>query len=91
MDTQTRFAKILVAAPTLLAKIDNLLEGNDKADIPIDRRLLTFSDAAKELSVSRQTIWRMAIDGRLPTVEIRPGTRRIPSAALTALLKGGVA
>lgn len=55
---------------------------------PIDRRLLTMTQAAKELNVSRMTIRRMCNDGRLPVVETRAGRRWIPNTALTNLVKG---
>jgi excisionase family DNA binding protein len=55
---------------------------------PIDRRLLTMTQAAKELNVSRMTIRRMCNDGRLPVVETRAGRRWIPNTALTNLVMG---
>ena len=36
--------------------------------------------------VSRQTIWRMVKEGRLPTVETRLDRYRVPAAALTAFV-----
>lgn len=54
-----------------------------------DRRLLTLTQVANELSVSRMTVYRMCADGRLPLVETRAGRRWVPSAALTAFVKGG--
>jgi excisionase family DNA binding protein len=47
---------------------------------------LTFTEAARWMHVSRQTIWRMVKEGRLPTVETRLDRYRVPAAALTAFV-----
>lgn len=63
----------------------------DEATVPAtseDRRLLTLTQAANELNVSRMTVSRMCADGRLPLVETRAGRRWVPSAALTVFVKG---
>ena len=93
MTFETRFTKLLAATPEQLSLIDALLEGRERGMPPelADRRLLTFTAAAATLSVSRQTVWRMVKDGRLPTIEVRAGRHRVPSSALTCLLKGGAA
>jgi excisionase family DNA binding protein len=88
MTTETRFTKLLAATPDTVAKIDALLEGKQIETDTGDRKLLTLTDAARELNVSRMTIHRMAADGRLPTITTRAGRRRIASAALTAFLTG---
>jgi len=87
MDTGLRITKVIAATPSQLEKIDAILENNASSIEANTTRLLTFSNAATQLGVSRQTVWRMITDGRLPTVEIRQGRRRIPSSALTALVK----
>jgi excisionase family DNA binding protein len=89
MTTETRFTKLLIATPEQLQRIDAVLEGT-ATDAPAntDRRLLTFTDAAEVLNLSRPTIWRMVRDGELPCVEIREGTRRISSQAITEFLNG---
>ena len=89
MTTETRFKQILTATPEQLARIDEVLEGKTATTKVADIRLLTFSDAARALQVSRQTIWRMVNDGRLRVVEIRDGCRRVPAVALTELTQGG--
>lgn len=91
MTTEARLTKIITATPDTLRKIDRILTGEATETEPGDRKLLTLTDAAKTLGVSRQTVWRMINDGRLPTIEMRAGRCRVPSSALTALLKGGVA
>lgn len=45
----------------------------------LDRILLTQKQAAKLLSVSRITVWRMVKDGVLTPIEILPGTFRYPA------------
>lgn len=91
MSTDERMLKLLQADPATLAKVDAVLTGTatDKPTDPGDRRLLTQTQAAEILGCSRMTIFRMTRDGRLPTVEIRAGRLRVPSAALTALAEGG--
>lgn len=89
MKIEQRIQKLLSASFDQIALIDNVLDGKaNPTNTPGDRRLLTLMDAARELNVSRMTVHRMAADGRLPVVETRLGRRRIPSAALTALLQG---
>lgn len=58
---------------------------------PTDRRLLSIAQAARALGLSRTTVWRLLRDGRLPFVELRPGSRRIPSAAVTEFARRGAA
>lgn len=90
MTTETRFTKLLQATPAQLATIDALLDGQGLGPKePTDRKLLTLTAAAGVLGISRQTVWRMINDGRLQTVELRAGRCRVPSNALTELLKGG--
>ena len=88
MTTEQRLSAILAANPGVLRRIDSILAGEIEG--ATDRRLLSIQQAADALGVSRTTIWRMLRDGGLPFVELRPGSRRIPSAAVTAFVKGGV-
>ena len=88
MTREQLMVKLLTAAPEMLARVEALLENKQIETTPADRRLLTLGQAAKVLSVSRMTVYRMARDGRLPVVETRAGRHRIPSNALTALLNG---
>jgi len=84
---------LLAATPDVLKRIDRVLTGEpgEGAAEPTDRRLLSIQQAADALGVSRTTTWRLLRDGALPSVEIRPGSRRVPSAAVTAFAKRGVA
>lgn len=83
-------ARLLTATPSELKKIEAVFTGETPTD-PGDRRLLTIAQTARALNVSRTTVWRLLRDGRLPTVELRPGSRRIPSAAVTEFAKRGAA
>jgi excisionase family DNA binding protein len=86
MATEKRIQKLFEATPSTLVQIDALLNNEAPPAANRDIRLLTFSNAAKALGVSRQTVHRMVAEHRLPTVELRQGSRRVPSAALTALV-----
>ena len=91
MTTERRMTLLLAATPDVLRRVDRILSGEPtetKTD-PGDRRLLSIQQAAVALGVSRTTIWRLLRDGRLPCVELRPGSRRVPSAAVTALARKG--
>jgi excisionase family DNA binding protein len=91
MTTEQRLSAILAANPGVLRRVDAILSGEIETPTePTDRRLLTIAQAARELNLSRTSIWRMLRDGRLPFIELRKGSRRIPSEAITALVKGGV-
>ena len=93
MTTEKRLSAILAATPDVLRRIDRILSGEptEGATDPGDRRLLSIAQAARALNLSRTSVWRMLRDGRLPFIELRPGSRRIPSAAITAFVKGGCA
>jgi excisionase family DNA binding protein len=87
MTTEQRLSAILAANPGVLRRIDSILAGEIEG--ATDRRLLSIQQAADALGVSRTTIWRMLRDGGLPFVELRPGSRRIPSAAVTEFARRG--
>jgi len=92
LTTEKRLTLLLAATPDTLLRVDQILSGEpiETPTEPTDRRLLSIAQAALALNVSRTTIWRLLRDGRLPTVELRPGSRRIPSAAITAFAQRGV-
>jgi len=90
MTTEQRLSAILAANPGVLRRIDSVLSGEiEGATEPTDRRLLSIAQAADALGVSRTTVWRLLRDGLLPFVELRPGRRRIPSAAVTEFARRG--
>ncbi|MFA7172638.1 MAG: helix-turn-helix domain-containing protein [Kiritimatiellia bacterium] len=90
MSKEEIMMKILTATPETIGRVAAILDGKPNETTPSDRRLLTLTDAAHELNVSRMTIHRMCADGRLPTIQTRAGRRRIASQTLTDFLKGGV-
>jgi excisionase family DNA binding protein len=49
--------------------------------------LATPREAARTLAVSRETVYRMAAAGQLPTVRVR-GSLRVPVSALDRLCAG---
>ena len=91
MTTEKRMTLLLAATPAVLKRIDRILAGEptEGTTDPGDRRLLSIAQAARALNVSRTTVWRLLRAGRLPTVELRPGSRRVPSAAVTAFSQKG--
>ena len=78
MNTNERLLKLATANPSMLAKVDAVLNGTDgitaKADD--DCRLVTYTEAAKRLHVSRPTVYRLAKAGRLEIVPL-DGVNRI--------------
>jgi excisionase family DNA binding protein len=90
MNKEELIGKLLTATPAELNRVAAVFAGETPTE-PTDRRLLSIRQAADALGISRTTVWRMLRDGALPCVEIRPGSRRIPSAAVTAFVKGGAA
>ena len=89
MTKEELLMKLIAAPPEELTRWYEFAENKCVAAAPADRRLLTLAAAATVLGVSRQTVFRMCRDGRLTVVETRAGRFRVPSYALTALLKGG--
>jgi excisionase family DNA binding protein len=89
MSKEELIGKVLTATPEQLKAVEQAFTGNTGAtETPTDRRLLTQTEAAAILGVSRMTTFRMIRDGRLPAVEIRNGRVRIPSQALTFFANG---
>lgn len=78
MSERERMMKLLAANPATLAKVDAVLNGTDgkpgKDDS--DCRLVTYTEAAKRLNVSRVTVYRLVRLGRLDIVPL-DGVNRI--------------
>lgn len=71
MRTEERLQKLLVADPSKLAQIDAILSG--KATAPARReetRLITISEAAKMLGISRPTAYKLIRERRLDAIEL---------------------
>ena len=70
--------------------LNGLVEGPVSAPRPVDEPLLvTQKIAAKLLSVSRVTVWRLTKDAVLHPVEIFPGTWRYQYAEIANLAATG--
>jgi excisionase family DNA binding protein len=93
LTTERRMTLLLAATPDVLRRVDRVLTGEptETPTDPGDRKLLSIQQTADALGVSRTTVWRLLRDGGLPCVELRPGSRRVPSAAVTAFAQRGVA
>ena len=91
MTTEQRLSAILAANPGVLRRVDAILSGEpiEGATDPGDRRLLSIAQTARALNLSRTTVWRLLRDGRLPFIELRKGSRRIPSEAITEFARRG--
>ena len=88
MSKEELIGKLLAASPAELKRVAAVFTGEGATE-PTDRRLYNIQQAARELNISRTSVWRLLKSGRLPFVELRKGSRRIPSEAITALVKGG--
>lgn len=89
MSKEELIGKLLTASPAELNRVAAVFTGEAPTE-PTDRRLYNIQQAARELNISRTSVWRLLKSGRLPFIELRKGSRRIPSEAITALVKGGV-
>jgi len=88
MNKEELIGKVLAASPAELNRVAAVFNGETQAE-PTDRRLYNIQQAAAVLNVSRTTVWRLLRDGGLPFVEIRPGSRRVPSQAVTEFAQKG--
>ena len=79
MTTNERFRRMTDATPAMLARIDSVLEGTDGGTIAKrdeDTRLITYTEAAMRLNLSRPTIYRLTKLGRLDVVPL-DGVNRV--------------
>ena len=78
MSERERMMKLLAANPQTLAKVDAVLNGTDgkpgKAND--DCCLVTYTEAAKRLNLSRPTVYRLAKAGRLEGDYVYPPSQR---------------
>jgi excisionase family DNA binding protein len=91
MSTEERLKRLFEASPEQLGAIDGILEGKfqTKAAEPVGPLLMGMKAAAKFLGVSRTTLWRMVIAGRLKRVEVLPGSFRLRRVDLDAITMTG--
>lgn len=81
-----RMKKLLDAPPTVLSRIDDILTGRETQVETCDTYLLTLTEAARQLNVSRPTVYRLLEAGRLRAVPIL-GVRRVTRDSVRALVK----
>ena len=90
MTDNERMIKVATATPIEKAKIDaifNHTDGDGKKP-ETDCRLLTYTEAAKRLSVSRPTVYRLARAGRLRVVPLNGVNRILLSSVLDCVNEG---
>lgn len=78
MTISQRIMKLLMAPPATLARIDAILDGTDTTPKKHeeDTRLITYTEAARRLCLSRPTIYRLVKLGRLDVAPL-DGVNRI--------------
>lgn len=86
MNIEMRLKKLMMATPSQLNKIDDILNGRMTSANITDMVLLTVSAAARKTGLSRNSIYRLIADGKLGTVPLRNGSRRIRQADLARLI-----
>lgn len=86
MTTEERFVKLATATPEQRAQVDAILEGRTSRRTDAEVRLLSVTDAAKMMDISRMTVYRLKKAGRLASVELPGGTERITLASVLALI-----
>ena len=89
LNATERMQRILTANPPTLARIDSILTGEDTSPVPVEKenRLLTYTDAARRTGLSRPTIYRLALSGRLDVVELN-GVNRITLQSVNDFIAG---
>ena len=89
MNATERMQRILTANPPILARIDSILTGEDTSPVPVERenRLVTYTEAARRLGLSRPTVYRLTCAGRLRTVKLC-GVSRIVLSSVVDFVNG---
>jgi len=89
-NTNDRLLRFLQATPEQQEIIDEILDGRSpaKPDQPAGPLLMGMGEAARFLGISRTVCWRLRKNGRLPVVEILPGSFRVRRADLEAIAAG---
>ena len=92
MSTNERLLKLATADAATLAKVDAVLDHRDASERvreTVDARLLTYTETARMMKLSRPTIYRLVRAGRLKTMPLN-GTSRIIYSSVVDCLNGGV-
>lgn len=71
-----------------LPRLAAILAGRSEPDERPNMRLMRMGQAARETGLSRVTLWRAIREGRLRSVEVRAGSRRVPEAELRRFVEG---
>lgn len=76
--------KLANATPDVIGRVNDLLDG--RLEVPkaesVDIGVITFEAAAKQTGVSVPTMYRLANSGKIATVKLGGGTRRILRGSL---------
>ncbi len=91
MSGEDRIKAVLNATPEQLATIDRTLKGEaaEPEKSMLSYRLLRMGEVCKAINCSRATLWRAIRDGRIKTVEIGKGLKRVPETELQRLVTVG--
>ena len=89
MTPNERLLKLATANHAMLASVDAVLNGTDDRMVraEADCRLITYTEAAKRLNVSRPTVYRLVRAGRLEIVPLA-GANRITMKSVIDLATG---
>ena len=90
MSTNERLLKLATASPAVLAKVDAVLNGTDANTRTPDKdcRLVTFSEAARMMKLSRPTVYRLTKCGRLTLIPLN-GVNRITVQSINDFVNTG--
>ena len=85
MNANDRIKKLLDAPPSTLSRIDDILSGRETPCDTCDVSLITFTEAARLLNVSRPTVYRLTKANRLRVVPLF-GVNRVTRDSVYALV-----
>lgn len=88
MNTDDRLRKLLSLPQDKLKAIDSILEDRPKPEPGTGPLLLSMSESARYLGISRASLWRACKAGRLVKIELFPGSYRLQRADVEALAAG---
>ena len=83
LNANDRLKRLLDAPPSTLSRIDDILTGRETPCETRDVSLLTFTEVARLLNVSRPTVYRLIDAGRLRAIPLL-GVRRITRDSVRA-------
>lgn len=86
-----RLEKLLRADPNTLEQVDAILDGRSKFQTSNDddQFLVSVTQAARLLSCSRTSIWRMRRQGVLDAIRLPAGGYRLRRSQVEAIAKRG--